>query len=192
MFAQGLGASSRFDSGSCALSAIVHATRLPGEEPLRLDGYRVLHPVAKRPEQYGMALASIWQQDAAIVNIEHDHPATPELVAELLACPHPLCTHAYQMHLPTTYWAHSTRADAMDGFWIEQGAEWAAYSAIGFCKIAPEARTRPLGPAVWQAVELEVNNATTGPSADSKWHVHWNGAGTGQGIEHFHKEPRDG
>jgi hypothetical protein len=63
----------------------------------------------------------------------------------------------------------------MDGFWITEGIERAAYSGIGFCKIAPEARVRPLERDTWRGLEWQVNAATEGD-----WHVHW------EPIEHHH------
>lgn len=109
-----------------------------------------------------------WLDGRPLVNIEHDMECSQSLVDELLACPHPLCTHAYQMHIPRDYWAHSHDRDGMDGFWIAEGEEWATYSAIGFCKIAPEARVRPLERDSWRGVEMQVNRAVEG-----RWHVHW-------------------
>jgi hypothetical protein len=141
--------------------------------------HRFLHTDADDDYAYWRSLAALWVSTDTLVNVEHDHPFSEALVSELLSCPHPLCTHAYLMHVPRMHYAHSTRADAMDGFWISEGDEWAAYSAIGFCKIAASARVRPLARTVWRGVELEVNSAATG-----SWHVHW--GVDGHGIEHYH------
>jgi hypothetical protein len=145
--------------------------------PCALLLYRFIPAPWNDDYDYWRGFERKWTADDVIVNVEHDMECSGRLLADLLACPHSLCTHAYLMHIPKTHFAHSTRADAMDGFWIGEGEEWAAYSGIGFCKIAREARTRPLGRmTVWRGVELAVNNATTGP-----WHVHW------PAIEHHHR-----
>lgn len=129
--------------------------------------------------EYWRGFARAWAASAVIVNVEHDMQYTPALAAELLHCPHPLCSHAYQMHIPRDYYAHSHNRDGMDGFWIGHGKEWAVYSAIGFCKITPEARIGPLERDTWRGVEWRVNAATQG-----LWHIHW--GPDGEGIEHYH------
>lgn len=103
------------------------------------------------------------------------------LILGLLACPHPLCTHAYGMHLPIESYAHGWVADESRGSgmgveWIAHGEEWANWSGIGFCKVAPGVRTGThLARNEWPGVETSVNNAITG-----LWHVHW------PAINHYH------
>lgn len=138
--------------------------------------YQFLPPNDDDGLGYWRGLSALWDSPDTIVNVEWDMEFSPALVDALLACPHPLCTHAYQMHIPRTYYAHSARRDGMDGFWLGKGVEWAAYSAIGFCKIAPQARVRPLARDVWRGVEMQVNAATDGP-----FHVHW------PAIRHYHQ-----
>lgn len=126
-----------------------------------------------------------WASNRVLVNIEHDMECSRELVAELLTCRHPLCTHAYRMYLPRTYWAHGRVTDYRlretgEGIqWAAEGQEWADWSAIGFCKVGPEARVAPLARTEWSGVETAVNLAV-----GERWHIHW------PGVEHYHKEPR--
>lgn len=113
---------------------------------------------------------------------------TDALIDELLSCPHPVCTHAYQMHIPRTYWAHNvsltgarpsglalSQYTARGIRWVAPGDVWADFSGIGFCKIAREARMGCLRRDVWRGVEVSVNAAIS-----TRWHVHW------PGVEHHH------
>lgn len=124
---------------------------------------------------YWRGMEELWGTDATLVNVEHDMEFSDHLVAELLDCPHPLCSYAYQCHIPRTFWAHYLDGRGMSGTNVPEGAEWAAWSAIGFCKIAPEIRTRPLAQNRWIAVESSVNTSLRKP-----WHLHW------PAIAHYH------
>lgn len=55
--------------------------------------------------------------------------------------------------------------------WIEPGDEWAEWSSIGFCKIAPEARSAPLDRMFWQWLEHGINRVVS--SDGTRWHIHW-------------------
>ena len=137
---------------------------------------------------YWESFTRLWSDPdvGAIINVEHDMEYSDDLARELEACPEPLCTHAYRMYLPRVYWAHGYAPDDArrltgEGIqWAVQGAERCDWSAIGFCKIAPEARTAPLARTEWPGVETSVNNAITGT-----WHIHW------PGVAHYHREPRE-
>ena len=136
---------------------------------------------------YWQAVAQVWQSPEAFVNVEWDMEFSPALVDALLACPQPLCTHAYQMHnARQPYWAHGQmpaeeglRRQAAGIQWISEGEQWAEYSGIGFCKITPQARVSAPERAEWPAVEQMVNRVVQGP-----WHVHW--GPSGKGIAHYH------
>ena len=147
--------------------------------------HRFAHGPADDRYAYWRSLAAVWASTDILVNVEHDNEFSQSLVSALLACSHPLCTHAYRMHVPRSHWAHgwapqdARRERGERVQWIERGEEWADYSAIGFCKIAPEARIGPLAHCEWPGVELAVNNATAG-----LWHVHW------PGVAHHHTEAR--
>lgn len=134
---------------------------------------------------YHDALSRAWSWPQAIVNVEHDNEFSPALTEELLSCPQPLCTHAYRLYVPVKCWAHGriVNAQTWSCEWVQQGAEFAEFSGIGFCKIAPEARTGPLARRPWRELERSVHEAVEGP-----WHIHW--GADGQGIDHDHKEPR--
>ncbi len=106
-----------------------------------------------------------------------------ELIQALLGCPHPLCTHAYKLYWPSTHamrphYGHSVgrKAHIGGGKWVEPNAEWAHYSGIGFCKITPEARVRPLRREHWSLLDIQVTAATEG-----RWHIHW------PSVEHYHR-----
>jgi len=113
-----------------------------------------------------------------IVNVEHDMEYSDRLARELVACDHPLCTHAYRMHLPRECWAHGAVANAatLTVAWGSEGEEWAEFSGVGFCKIVPSARVAPLERCPWWEVEGTVNATVRGP-----WHVHW------PAVEHYHR-----
>lgn len=132
--------------------------------------------------EYWRGLSALWDTDHSIVNIEHDMEVSVGLVAGLLSCPRPLCSHAYRMHVPRDYWAHGhwpeSEGERLVGSginWIDEGDPFAGYSAIGFCKITPEARIAPLERVDWRGCELAVNHAVRGP-----WHIHW------PAINHYH------
>ena len=136
--------------------------------------------------EYWRRLSAAWMTTETIVNVEHDMECSQALVDELLACPHPLCSHAYLMYLPRRYWAHGwastdprERAQGGGIRWVERGDERAGHSAIGFCKVEPRVRPGELERTEWPGVEMAVNRAVCGP-----WHLHW------PGVEHYHKEPR--
>lgn len=136
---------------------------------------------------YWESIVRIWVEPATIINVEHDMQYSDGLARELAECPYPCCTHAYQMHTPREYWAHSHDGlCGMDGHWVTEGTEWAAYSAIGFCKIAPEARGQLPERCRWQHVEHAVNTAVRQHAGliRAAWHVHW------PGVEHYHYADR--
>ncbi len=68
--------------------------------------------------------------------------------------------------------------------WLEEGDEWAVWSSIGFCKIAPVARAKPLDRLFWQWIEHSINRSVgvfmRAGGAGYDWHIHW------PAIEHHH------
>lgn len=165
------------------MATVVYAARLP-DEPPRASSLRVVAPACNDPWVYWQGFVDIWPHDGPIINVEHDMEYSDTLAGELLACPHPRCSWAYQCHNPRTFWAHSHEGRGMSGAWVAAGTEWAAYSAIGFCKIAAEARDpeRPPSRATWQGVEGSVNAVLPGA-----WHLHWREVdGVLKGVEHYH------
>lgn len=165
---------------------IVVAGRCVGEPKLTttLDLYS---PVLSDQYAYWKALNDHWGQGRTIINVEHDMEFNDQLVADLVECPHPLCTHAYRVYLSTRgYWVFSpTRA----GRWIVEGDAWADTASLGFAKIAAGAQTRPLERMPWKWLEHAVNRAVIGwdgstlsPCREARcaWHVHW------PEIGHFH------
>ena len=131
---------------------------------------------------YWASLAQIWRHSDVFVNVEWDMQFSPALVENLLACSYPLCTHAYQMHIPRTYWAHGQlppepglRETASCIQWVSEGEQLASIPGLGFCKIAPSVRLAVPERCEWPAVEQMVNRVVQGP-----WHVHW------PAIDHYH------
>lgn len=130
------------------------------------------------------------------MNVEHDVQFDDALVDDLLACPHPLCAHAYKIHTPREFIAYNasdvgwhppidslSRYTARGFHWLEPGEEWADFGSIGFCKITPEARFGALRKDGWTHVEHSVNAAVC-----ERWHVHWRDGESGPtGIEHYHR-----
>lgn len=167
--------------------AVILVSRLP-DEPSLESRYPVCDIVCEDPFDYWRGVQAEWVTDRTIVNVEHDMEYSDTLIDQLLACPQPLCAHAYQMHLPATFWAHqqSTVAwyppiDPCSQFFargvrqVKPGDEHADWSGIGFCKITPAVRIAPLRRDAWQGVEMSVHAAIRG-----RWHLHW------PGVEHHH------
>jgi hypothetical protein len=131
----------------------------------------------------------LWGGTHTLINVEHDHECSDDLIQELLDCPEPLCSHAYTLFMPSTgglpHYAHRTGPKPpAGGEWIKQGDEWADFGGIGFCKITPQARVRPLAQSSWQVVDCAISKAT-----DARWHVHWQQGPSGPvGVEHYHYE----
>ena len=170
-------------------NVVVIAARMAGDEPHRSDQYDVRTPVLAAGDAYAYwrELSRLWRHPVTLVNVEHDMEFSDDLVRDLVECPHPLCTHAYRV------WINNIRewiyCPTRDQRWITHGVEWAHTSSLGFCKIAPEARTRSLKRLPWKFLEHGVCDAVTGcsaavvgdaPLAAPQWHVHW------PEIEHFH------
>ena len=67
---------------------------------------------------------------------------------------------------------------------VQPGDEFADWSAIGFVKIAPEARIAPLAECHWRQMEDAIDKAVKKP-----WHLHWIRDDQGRaasGVNHHH------
>ena len=152
-------------------STVVLTSHLVDAEHFRSEHYEV-HPIeCVEPEDYHAGVARWWDSDRTIINVEHDMQVDHELIQGLLDCPHPFCSWAYWLGIPSggPHWAHRTgKQPPCGGVWIETGDEWADYGGIGFCKITPEARVRPLPEQTWQFVDIAVFQAV-----DERMHIHW-------------------
>ena len=177
------------------MSVIVVSSYLPklGERAYRSEKFRVVGlPCGDDDLDYYRGLEVVWGGNHTIVNVEHDMECSDELIQDLLDCPHPACTHAY----PLRQWGHIAHrhgplppAGSMD-WWLrpDEEEEWATYGGIGFCKMTPEARVRPLSePREWPTLDVIVARAVEGPEVvphgayeGKRWHVHW------PAIEHYH------
>jgi hypothetical protein len=139
---------------------------------------------------YWRALADVWESDRPICNIEHDIDVREHHLTELLACRHGACAWAYRCNwistgIPGGVIAAGTGArdpqSNPDPGYLAGGEEWAAWSAIGLVKIAPEARIGPLRREPWGSLELAVHDAVKRP-----WHLHGNAVGGAQLVPHWH------
>ena len=152
--------------------AIVVASYLPGEGPcLRSTRFELTRVECRGPYDYWRGLAKAWATDETVLNVEHDIELYDADIDDLLDCPHPLCTRAYECHWITTSLPRDVFPMGHDRYqtdFTEEGTEWANWSAIGCIKVAPEARSRVLLMARWQNVEMAVEETITPP-----WHVHW-------------------
>jgi hypothetical protein len=158
---------------------VVLCSHLTGEGHFQSERFEVVPIECVEPEDYRNGVAAWWEGDRTICNIEHDMEVSDELIQGLLDCPHPMCSWAYWLGLPSggPHWAHRTgRKPPCGGVWVETGDEWADYGGIGFCKITPDARVRPLPEQTWQFVDIAVFEAT-----DVRVHVHW------PAVEHYHQ-----
>ena len=138
---------------------------------------------------YWHGLAEAWESGRVLVNVEHDMDVRERHLTELISCPHSLCSFAYRTH-----WASNGVGDLIaagtgdrdrvtnpDPGYLQGGEEWAAWSAIGLVKIAPEARIGPLRREPWNTLELAVHDAVARP-----WHMHGNAVGGRELVPHWH------
>ena len=166
---------------------VILASILPGEPIFESEQFEVWPIECVEPENYWEGVAEWWDSDRVIVNLEHDVECSDELIQTLLDCDCAFGTWAYWLGIPSggPHWAHRTgKQPRCGGVWIETGDEWADFGGIGFCKITPEARVRPLEETDWTGVDCAVSRAT-----DSRVHVHWkrDESGSLSGVEHFHR-----
>lgn len=157
---------------------LVVSSFVPGRTAIRSDRFPVLAVECVGELSYHAGLASEWGSDRILVNIEQDMEHDDELIAELADCPQPLCAYPYRVY-PTklgryVYCATAKHPshDELDPHWITPADDWAVWSSIGFCKIAPEARVRPLDKIFWQWLEHSVNRVVC-RYAGLQWHIHW-------------------
>jgi hypothetical protein len=153
--------------------AIIVCSYLPGEGCcLKSERYEVTRVECRRDYDYWKGLARAWATDEVVVNIEHDLEVYDDDIADLLACRQPLCSRAYPCHWVTTGLGRDVFPMGPDRWhgqeFIEEGTEWAQWSAIGFIKVSPAARTRRLPIARWTRLEIAVEDTITPP-----WHLHW-------------------
>ena len=169
---------------------VVVSSFLPGEEPFKSDVYAVLGVECVSEFSYWQGVSSVWQKGLTVVNVEHDMEFSDDLVAGLLDCPHDLCAYAYSVY-PTALgrYIYCATRDRITDEEFDQGKrpgwitgpadEWADWSSIGFCKIAPAAQTAPLDKMFWQWFEHCINRVTTATVQQGslairrRWHIHW-------------------
>ena len=148
----------------------VIASHLEGDGHFTSERFTVGPVLCRDEDDYWRGLAKHWGSGLTLVNLEHDIDATDEHIAELLACPHPACTWAYECHWATTGQSDPQVAAGKGDFetHLTGGEEWADWSAIGLVKLRPEARIAGLARTKWQLLEHSVHASVRGP-----WHVHW-------------------
>jgi hypothetical protein len=168
---------------------IVLVSHLPDASHFESERFDVVGIECSDPFDYWRGVEAHWASSETLCVVEHDMEVSDELIQSLLDCPHGLCSWAYWLGIPSggPHWAHRTgRKPPCGGVWVETGDEWADYGGIGFCKITPEARVRPLAkawdaeleawrPHTWQSVDVAVF-----ASIDVRVHLHW------PAVEHQH------
>lgn len=155
---------------------LIICSRLPGEGYYHSLHFETRPVLCSDDFDYWRGLSDVWESDRTLINVEHDVDVRERHLSELIACPHGLCSWAYRMH-----WASNGVGDLIaagtgdrdrvtnpDPGFLQGGEEWAAWSAIGLVKIAPEARIGPLRREPWATLELAVHDAVNG-----RWHMHW-------------------
>lgn len=153
---------------------ILLSSHLPGEQPVSSEQYEVTPIECVAITDYWQGVASYWESDETIVNVEHDMEYSDRLVAELLDCPEPLCSHAYRVFLARyVRWEWAAWDAGLQ--YISTGQEVSEQASIGFCKITSAARVAPLTRSTWKLLEVDLNKAVRGP-----WHIHW------PAIKHLH------
>jgi hypothetical protein len=151
--------------------ALVLASHLPGAGHFRSERFDVVGISCSDPLDYWRGVEAHWESDETLIVVEHDMQVSDDLIQGLLDCDCAFGTWAYWLGIPSggPHWAHRTgRQPPCGGVWIEEGEEWADFGGIGFCKIAPEARVRPLPESTWQFVDIAVF-----ASVQQQVHVHW-------------------
>lgn len=165
---------------------VVLASHLPGASHFESRQFEVVPIRCEDPLDYYRGVLAWWETDRTIILVEHDVECSDELIQQLLDCDCMLGSWAYWLGIPSggPHWAHRTgKKPPCGGVWIETGDDWADYGGVGFCKITPQARVRPLPEQTWQFVDIAVAEAT-----DLRWHIHWkNGPDGPTGVEHFHR-----
>lgn len=163
------------------VAPLVVSSHLPDRPSIESAVYPVQGVECTNEFSYWAGFASAWNTDMTIVNVEQDMEYRDDYVAELADCAHPLCAFPYQVYpsaLGRFIYCATTSQPELNGSpqnprWVEGPAdEWAVWSSIGFCKIAPEARVKPLDKIFWQWLEHAVNRVVTG-YAGLQWHLHW-------------------
>jgi hypothetical protein len=165
---------------------IVLAAHLPDRPVHTSDLFKVLDLEVGDDLRYSNGLASLWGTNKTIVNVEQDMQFSDELVAELVECPEPLCAYPYQVY-PTAKgkFIYCGTTDApepgdKDPRWLKGPDDTrSVWHSIGFCKITPQARVKPIDRMFWKWLEHAVNRVVC-REAGLTWHVHW------PEIRHYH------
>ena len=163
---------------------VVLSTYTPGGAPKTSGAWPVESVECGGELSYWAGFSRLWDSDQTIVNVERDMQFDDALVAELVDCPHPLCAYPYRVY-PTAkgkfiYCGTATPPGGEgDPVWLSPGDEWAVWHSIGFCKITPQARVKPLDAMFWQWLEHSINRVVC-RAAGLQWHVHW------PEIRHYH------
>lgn len=158
-------------------------SHLPGEKPFSSERFAIAHVECVDDFDYSRAVQAAWAMDEPLVLVEHDMEVSDDLIQRLLDEPAPLVTHAYLLHWissgkPAAYCQRAGDFPAGRRYLgkpIAEGVSAADFAGLGFCKISPEARARPLDESSWQFVDVAVDAAI-----DMPWRVLW------PEVEHHH------
>lgn len=161
------------------------ASHLPGETPFASAIHTGKNIVCVEPFDYWRGIFEEWDTDRTLIIVEHDMEVSDDLIARLLAEPHPLVSFAYPLYWVSTGKGEPQYAQRVGDFPpdrkylgtpVREGDAWADFTGIGLCKISPQARQHgPPRQASWQHVDMAVNAAISG-----RWRVLW------PEVAHFH------
>ena len=97
---------------------------------------------------------------ATIVHMDNDCEVHEHHIADLLDCPHPLCTWQFHLH-----WASGCYPSKL--IQEDDGTGFSDYSPMGLVKIRAEARILWQMPHHWRDTEMAMCACVTG-----RWHLH--------------------
>jgi len=157
------------------VSSYVSGTTLP----YRSERFPVWRIPCHSDTDYFKGLSSVWSDPFRLIVVEHDIEATDDLVQDLLDCPFSLCSFRYNLYWPSTSKPTPQYAQRADppancaprskylGTPVDDSAEFADFSGLGFVKISPECRVGVLSECHWAHCDIECNAAIVG-----RWHLH--------------------
>lgn len=141
---------------------------------LPTDRYEVVHWPCDNFLRYHDLIRRYWESDADLILIEQDVVPTIDQLAELLACPEPVCTVPYWIG-PASSGQLGALISIHDGAArpYDETVMRAPHSALGCVKLAASWRASVAVPArsLWYAVENAINVRVQ--ASVGTWHCHW-------------------
>lgn len=154
-----------------------HARRYSIEALAEIERYfggHVAHVVCNRDTDYAEGVRNHWNVPGSLIICEQDMAPLPEMIEDLVSCPHPACTQPYWLSPASTGFGHPIPSVTAEkdgtGTPLQPGDAWAGRSAVGLVKLGPVIRQGKSVPAgtFYGNVEHAVNTVV-----GWRWHVHW-------------------